>query len=316
MERITQEEEMERLAVSGFCEAILSTAVFECSLEDILHKQAAEANGKAWKMKLKGVKKEEKKPDKDVDVSSKQRKELTITKIHEQRIAENPLKNAVGQVNKDPVQISELNGSFYDKETEKDEQNKKREMIKEEKLREKKAKEEEKIVQRQYKAIDKSIKNYTKDVKLKWKKEEKRRKEMKKMEKKAQRMLEKEMKNIEKESVKDEKKKQQAIDVVQETVKTKEETKKKEDEKDQTIDVDGETHNDLKKRKTKKGTEMIKEKKISCDVIKKNERKENDNEDTNAIETSTNNAGKKNTFAARIGGFFRYLSCIKGQKTS
>lgn len=45
----TSEEENERFALSGFCEASLSTAEFECSLED---KKDAEAKGPVWKMKL------------------------------------------------------------------------------------------------------------------------------------------------------------------------------------------------------------------------------------------------------------------------
>ncbi|CAC5414954.1 unnamed protein product [Mytilus coruscus] len=334
----TQEEEKERLAVSEFCEAILSTAVFECSLEDILDKHAAGAKRAVWKMELKRENKEEKKPEKDedkeemkpemgVDISTKQRRELIITKIHEQRIGENPLKNAVGHVNKDPVQNSVLKGSINDKETNKDEKKKRREMMKEEKIRDKKAKEEEKIVQTKYKAIDKNTKKYTEDVKSTWKKEEKRRKQMKKIEKKAQKMLEKEMKKIEKERVKDEKKKQvQAIDVVQEKqngfkiVKTNEETENDKNEKkkkDQTIDVDGETQNYVTKNKTKKEEERIAEQIISCDSIEKNEGNENPQKDAKDIQPmSTNNAGKKTTFVARISGFFRSLSCIKGLKKS
>lgn len=38
--------------MSGFCEAILSTAEFEFSPEDILDKKAAEAEGAVLKMKL------------------------------------------------------------------------------------------------------------------------------------------------------------------------------------------------------------------------------------------------------------------------
>ena len=133
-----------------------------------------------------------------------------------------------------------------------------------------------------------------------------------------------EIKKIEKERLKDEKKKQvQAIDVVQENqndlkiVKTNEETEENEGEnkkKDQTINVDGEKQNDLEE--TKKETGMNKEKKINCGVIEKNEREENHQKDAKDIEISTNNAGKKPTFAARISGFFRSLSCIKGQKKS
>ncbi|VDI11198.1 Hypothetical predicted protein, partial [Mytilus galloprovincialis] len=48
----TKEEKKERVAVSGFCEAILSTAEFEFSPEDILDKKAAEAEGAVLKMKL------------------------------------------------------------------------------------------------------------------------------------------------------------------------------------------------------------------------------------------------------------------------
>lgn len=48
----TSEEENERFALSGFCEASLSTAEFECSLENILDKKDTEATGPVWKMKL------------------------------------------------------------------------------------------------------------------------------------------------------------------------------------------------------------------------------------------------------------------------
>ncbi|XP_076095757.1 uncharacterized protein LOC143066831 [Mytilus galloprovincialis] len=363
-----QEKEKERLDVYGFCEAICSTAEFECSLEDILDKKAAEAKWPVWKMEIKRENKEEKRLEKDesmniekdesmnieekraetdgsmnieekrpetdesmnieekkqeiaVDIPTEQRRELIITKIHQQRIGENPLKNAVGHVNKDPVQNSESKGSINDKETMKDKKKRKREMMKYEKLLEKKAKEEEKNIKAQYKAIDKSIKKYSKDVKSTMKKEEKRKAQIKKMGEKAQKMLEKEMRKIEKERLKDEKKKLvHAIDAVQEKqndlkiVNTNEETEKDGDEnkkKDQTINVDGETQNGSENTQTASG--MIKEKKNNYDVIAKDERKENDKKD---IESSTNNPIKKTTFAARISGFFRSLSCIKGQKKS
>lgn len=45
----TKEEEKVRVVVSGFCEVIVSTAVFEYTLEDILNKKAAEAKGTFWK---------------------------------------------------------------------------------------------------------------------------------------------------------------------------------------------------------------------------------------------------------------------------
>ncbi|CAG2213149.1 unnamed protein product [Mytilus edulis] len=322
-----QEKEKESFSVYGFCEAILCTAEFECRLEDILDKKAAEAKRTVWKMEIKRENKEEKRSEKDesmnieekrsendesmnieekrsendesmkieekkpemgVDLSTEKRRELKIRKIHVQRIGENPLKNAVVYVNKDPVQNSESKGLINDKETTKDEKKRKREMMKKEEILEKKAQEEEKKVKAQYKAIDKSIKKYSKDVKSKWMKKEKTNIKMKKM---AQRMLEK--------------------------VKTNEETEKNEGEnkkKDQTINVDGEKQNDLEE--TKKETGMNKEKKINCGVIEKNEREENHQKDAKDIEISTNNAGKKPTFAARISGFFRSLSCIKGQKKS
>ncbi|XP_063425549.1 uncharacterized protein LOC134709312 isoform X2 [Mytilus trossulus] len=65
MEMSTQQEERDHFTVSGFCEAILSTAEFECSLEDILHKKASEAKMLVWKMELKRENKEEKKTEKD-----------------------------------------------------------------------------------------------------------------------------------------------------------------------------------------------------------------------------------------------------------
>ncbi|VDI70853.1 Hypothetical predicted protein [Mytilus galloprovincialis] len=333
-----QEKEKERFSVSGFCEAILSTAEFECSLEDILDKKAAEAKRAVWKMEIKRENKVEKRSEKDesmnieekrseidVDISTEQRREMIITKpIHVQRIGDNPLKNAVGHANKDPVQNSESKRSINDKETMKDEKKRKREMKKEEKLLEKKAKEEEQNVKAQYKAIDKSNKKYSKDIKSTMKKEEKRKVQMKKMGEKAQRMLEKEMKKIEIERVKDEKKKLvQAIDVAKEKqndskiVKTNEETEKNEDEnmyKDQTINVDGGKQNDSENTQKEAGT--IEERKANCDVIEKDERKENDKKDAKDIEISTNNPIKKTTFAARISGFFRSLSCIKGEKKS
>ncbi|XP_071168582.1 DNA ligase 1-like [Mytilus edulis] len=355
----TQQEERDHFTVSGFCEAILSTAEFECSLEDILDKKASEAKRLIWKMELKRenkeeqksekdediteiMNKEEKKPEMGVDISTEQRREMIITRpIHVQRIGENPLKNAVGHINKDPVQNSVLKvkGSINDKETKKDERKMKRELMKEEKIRQKKAKEEEKIVKTQFKAIEKSNQRHNKDVKSKWKKEQKRRKQMKKMGEKANRMLEKEMKKIEKKREKDEKKKVfQAFDVVQDkqndlTVKTNE------DDKNKTIDIDGEQQNcskivkaneetendederkttdqtiDVEKNRTEKDTEVTEEQTISCDSIGNNEVKENSEKDAKDIKMSTKNAGKKTTFAARISGFFRSLSCIKKQK--
>ncbi|XP_076095759.1 uncharacterized protein LOC143066833 [Mytilus galloprovincialis] len=264
-------------------------------------------------------------PEMGVDIPTQQRREMIITKpIHVQRMGENPLKNAVGHAIKDPVQNSESKGSIDDKETIKDEKKRIREIMKGEKLMEKKAKEEEKNVKAQYKAIDKGIKKYSKDVKSSWKKEEKRKAQMKKMGENAQRMLEKEMRKIEKERSKDEKKKLiQAIDDAQEKqndlkiVITNEETEKNGEENkktDQTINVDGETQNDSQKKQTEAG--LIKEKRTSCDVIEMNERKENGKKDAKDIEMNTNNVGKKTTFAARISGFFRSLSCIKRQKKS
>ncbi|XP_076099732.1 uncharacterized protein LOC143069137 isoform X1 [Mytilus galloprovincialis] len=367
MAMITQQEERDHFTVSVFCEAILSTAEFECSLEDILDKKASEAKRLIWKMELKRENKEEqksekdedktgimneeeKKPEMDVDIPTEQRREIIITRpIHVQRIGENPLKNAVGHINKDPVQNSVLKGSINDKETKKDKRKRKRELMKEEKIRQKKAKEEEKIVKTQFKAIEKNNQRHNKDVKSKWKKEQKRRKQMKKMGEKANRMLEKEMKKIEKKRVKDEKKKIfQAIDVAQEkpndltTVRTNEETMINEDDKkNKTIDIDGEQQNsfrkvkaneetehdedemkktdqtiDVEKIKTETDTERIEEQTISCDGIGKNEVKENFEKDAKDIKTSTNNAEKKTTFVARISGFLRSLLCIKGQKKS
>ncbi|VDI64253.1 Hypothetical predicted protein [Mytilus galloprovincialis] len=63
----TKEEEKVRVVVSGFCEAIVSTAVFECTLEDIMDKKASEAKGAVWKMELKSINNEEKKPEKAKD---------------------------------------------------------------------------------------------------------------------------------------------------------------------------------------------------------------------------------------------------------
>ncbi|VDI72261.1 Hypothetical predicted protein [Mytilus galloprovincialis] len=355
----TQQEERDHFTVSGFCEAILSTAEFECSLEDILDKKASEAKRLIWKMELKRenkeeqksekdediteiMNKEEKKPEMGVDISTEQRREMIITRpIHVQRIGENPLKNAVGHANKDPVQNSVLKGSINDKETKKDERKMKRELMKEEKIRQKKAKEEEKIVKTQFKAIEKSNQRHNKDVKSKWKKEQKRRKQMKKMGEKANRMLEKEMKKIEKKRIKDEKKKVfQAIDVVQDKQNDLT-TRKMKTIKRKTIDIDGEQQNgfkivkaneetendederkttdqtiDVEKNKTEKDTEVTEEQTISCDSIGNNEVKENFEKDAKDIKMSTNNAEKKTTFAARICGFFRSLLCIKGQKKS
>ncbi|XP_063427193.1 uncharacterized protein LOC134710731 [Mytilus trossulus] len=357
-----QEKEKGSFSVYGFCEAICSTAEFECRLEDILDKKAAEAKRPVWKMEIKRENKEEKRSEKDdesmnieekrsendesmnieekrsendesmnieekrsendesmnieekkpevgVDISTEKRRELKIRKIHVQRIGENPLKNAVVHVNKDPVQNSESKGLINDKETTKDEKKRKREMLKKEEILEKK-------VKAQFKAIDKNIKTYSKDVKSKWMKKEKTNIKMKKM---AQKMVEKEIKKIEKKRLKDEKKKQvQAIDVVQENqndfeiVNTNEEKEKNEEKnmnKDQTINVDGEAQNDLEK--TQKEAGVIKEKKSYCDDIEMNERKEKDAKD---FKISSNNAGKKTSFTARISGFFRSLSCIKRQK--
>ncbi|CAG2240857.1 unnamed protein product [Mytilus edulis] len=148
------------------------------------------------------------------------------------------------------------------------------------------------------------------------------------------------MKKIEKKRVKDEKKKVfQAIGVVQNKQNDLTTVKTNEDDKNKTIDIDGEQQNgskivkaneetendederkttdqtiDVEKNKTEKETEVTEEQTISCDSIGNNEVKENSEKDAKDIKMSTKNAGKKTTFAARISGFFRSLSCIKKQK--
>ncbi|CAG2230075.1 unnamed protein product [Mytilus edulis] len=194
-----QEKEKKSFSVSGFCEAILSTAEFECRLEDIQDKKDAEAKRTVWKMELKRENKEEKRSEKDesmnieekrsendesmnieekrsendesmnieekkpemgVDISTEQRREMIITKpIHVQRIGENPLKNAVGHAIKDPVQNSESKGSIDDKETMKDEKKRKREIMKEEKLMEKKPKKKKRMLRHNTKQSTRALKN-------------------------------------------------------------------------------------------------------------------------------------------------------------
>ncbi|XP_071160821.1 golgin subfamily A member 6-like protein 26 [Mytilus edulis] len=69
-----QDKEKKCLTVSGFCEAILSTAEFECSLEDILDKKAAEAKRAVWKMEIKRENKEEKRSEKDESMNTEEKR--------------------------------------------------------------------------------------------------------------------------------------------------------------------------------------------------------------------------------------------------
>ncbi|CAG2245076.1 unnamed protein product [Mytilus edulis] len=247
-----QEKEKKSFSVSGFCEAILSTAEFECRLEDIQDMKAAEAKRTVWKMELKRENKEEKRSEKDESMNIEEKRSENDESMNiEEKISEND----------ESMNIEE-------KRSENDESMN----------------------------IEENKPEMGVDIST-----EQRR-----------------------ERLKDEKKKLvQAIDVAQEKqndlkiVITNEETEKNGEENkktDQTINVDGEKQNDSQKTQTEAG--LIKEKKTNCDVIEMNERKENGKKDAKDIEMNTNNVGKKTTFAARISGFFRSLSCIKRQKKS
>ncbi|CAC5396508.1 unnamed protein product [Mytilus coruscus] len=213
-----------------------------------------------------------------------------ITKIHVQKIADNPLKYAVGYQN--PVQNSKLDMSL-EKQTDNDAKKEKRKHNKKERRKEKKAKEGESIVKNHFKAIDNRMIRYSKDVKIQWKKELKRREKMAKIERKQITRLEKEMNRKERKKAKGEMKndiKSTAADKEGQKEKQKSETKK------ETKKV----HNDEEIKK--KDDKVIKMKVID------NKKIETQKDIIDYDKVDVNKAG------SNIRAFVRSLSCMKGQK--
>ncbi|CAC5368998.1 unnamed protein product [Mytilus coruscus] len=224
-----------------------------------------------------------------------------ITKIHVQKIADNPLKYAVGYQN--PVQNSKLD-MLLEKQTDNDVKKEERKHNKEERRKEKKAKEEESIVKNHFKAIDNRTIRYSKDVKIQWEKELKRREKMAKIERKQITKLEKEMKRKERRKTKGEMKKNiKYTDADKEGQKekkkseTKKESKKKEEKK---------AHNDEEIKKKD-------DKEIKMEVID-NKKKETQKGIIDNDQVDVNKAGNKNTIRSNIRAFLGSLSCIKGPK--
>ncbi|XP_063406390.1 golgin subfamily A member 6-like protein 6 isoform X2 [Mytilus trossulus] len=86
-----------------------------------------------------------------------------ITKIYQQKIAENPFKHAEGYVYQNP-----------EEQNAKDKPKNKREIKREEKRRLERAREEEKMIKKQFETIDTLMENYSREVRVQWKKELKR----------------------------------------------------------------------------------------------------------------------------------------------
>ncbi|VDI10876.1 kinesin family member 26 [Mytilus galloprovincialis] len=331
---LTYQEKKVHQAATGLCEAIISVAQFEFTMEqwtvvevDI---RAAENMESALIKELDKLKDQNTTAEENVETEDN---ELTVPddtqsvdgilkdlgealdEVEQQKASmtasgptEKTLKNA-RYIFKDTVQNFDLNGAIS-KQTKKDKKREKSTTKKEEIIKMKIAKEEEKVVQLYFKAVDKIMKRYSRGVQAQHKKEEKRRKLLEKAEKKALKMLEKEINKREKECVKNEKKKPvQSLDVKKKHDTKKNKTKKVAGNNDDYEKKDSHTvdeENAMKNRKAKKGEEKI---------INENEKdsqnmdikKENSDRIDNII------GGKKNTFSANILAFLRIFSCNKRQ---
>ncbi|XP_076113695.1 uncharacterized protein LOC143081946 [Mytilus galloprovincialis] len=330
---LTYQEKKVHQAATGLCEAIISVAQFEFTLEqwtvvevDI---RAAEDMESALINELDKLKDQITTAEENIETDDN---ELTVPddtqgaddilkdlgealdEVEQQRVpmrtagsTEKTLKNT-RYVFKDTVQNFDLNGAVSKKDKNRENSTTKKEEI----IKMKIAKEEEKVVQLYFKAVDKIMKRYSKDVQAQHKKEEKRRKLLKKAEKKALKMLEKEINKREKECVKNEQKKPaKTLDVKKKHNNIKKSKAKKvtgnnkDFEKKELHTVDEE--NAMKNRKPKNGEEKIIDKKDkdsqNMDTKKKN----------NIDRIDTTIGGKKNTFSANIRSFLRIFSCTKRQ---
>ncbi|XP_076082522.1 uncharacterized protein LOC143053612 [Mytilus galloprovincialis] len=323
-----------------FYDAILSEAVFECILEEWENIEIDK--GTALKKELEDTdnlhsENEENKmmilqkwKNRENDMIAEEQQTTTglvITKIYQQKIAENPFKHAEGCVYQN---LEEKNA--------KDKPKKKREIRREEKRRLKRAREEEKMIKKQFEMIDTKIENYSREVKVQWKKELKRE-QMTKMDWRERRKLERGVKTKENEKVKVETKekpkntinsKERPNTVLRKSFIKKESEKKeekkpdcyKENHKQQNGEIEIFINNiDIKKEEEKEEVQI----KIlinDIDIEKKKEENEEKTEEKEETQTDINVNVKvdeqnkenlKKTVTARIRSFFMSLCCFKGQ---
>ncbi|XP_063406534.1 trichohyalin-like isoform X2 [Mytilus trossulus] len=258
-----------------FYKAFLSEAVFECLLEEwknietdkrkaLKKEQELDTDSENEENKMRILQEWKNSLENDRVAKEQQTKTgLVITKIYQQKIAENPFKHAEGYVYQN---LEEQNA--------KDKPKKKREIRREEKRRLTRAREEEKMIKKQFEVIDTKMENYSREVRIQWKKELKRE-QMRKMT--CRRKLEKEMK-----------------------------TKKEEKEKVQIKMLINDIRNiyildilcpdDIDMEKKEEEKEESKETQTNINVKIDDQREE-----------------KKKTVTERIRSFFMSLCCIKGQ---
>ncbi|VDI54611.1 Hypothetical predicted protein [Mytilus galloprovincialis] len=337
---MTDQDKREQHALY-FSDSILSEAVFECLLEE--WEKIETDKGNSFKEKTGYVKVRE-----DTDTPNSENEEnkmrilqewknrendriaeeqqtktgLVITKIYQQKIAENPLKHAEGYVYQNP-----------EEQNDKDKPKKKGEIRREEKRRLKRAREEEKMIKKQFEIIDTMMENYSREVKVQWKKELKRE-QMTKIDWRERRKLEKGLKTKENEKVKVETKKtpqntnnskERPNAVLRKSFRKKESEKEeqkkpdfyKEDKKQQNGEIELFLKNiDIEKEEEKEKVQI----KIlinDIDIEKKEEKTEEKKETQTKInvnaEVDEPKEEEKKTVKARIRSFFMSLCCIKGQ---
>ncbi|XP_076082652.1 uncharacterized protein LOC143053759 [Mytilus galloprovincialis] len=319
-----------------FYDAILSEAVFECLLEEwenigtdkrkALKKELEDTdnlNSENEENKMR-ILQEWKYRENDRIAEEEQTKTgLVITKIYQQKIAENPFKHAEGYVYQNP-----------EEQNAKDKPKKKREIRKEEKRRQKRAREKEKMIKKQFEMIDTKIENYSREVKVQWKKELKRE-QMTKMDWRERRKLERGVKTKENEKVKVETKekpqntinsKERPNAVLRKSFIKKESEKKeekkpdfyKEDKKQQNEEIEIFTNNIEFEEKEEVQIKILIN---DIDIEKKEEEKEDKTKESKETQTDINinvkvddqREEKKKKVTERIRSFFMSLCCIKGQ---
>ncbi|XP_071143789.1 DNA ligase 1-like [Mytilus edulis] len=205
--KMTEQDKREQHALY-FYEAILSEAVFECILEEwenletdkrtSLKKEMEDTDNLHSENEENKMMILQKWKNRENDMIAEEQQTTTglvITKIYQQKIAENPFKHAEGYVYQN---LEEKNA--------KDKPKKKREIRREEKRRLKRAREEEKMIKKQFEIIDTKMENYSREVKVQWKKELKRE-QMTKMDWRERRKLEKGVKTKEMKKLKSERRK-------------------------------------------------------------------------------------------------------------
>ncbi|CAC5414833.1 unnamed protein product [Mytilus coruscus] len=319
---MTDQDKREQHALY-FYEAILSEAVFECILEE--WENIETDKGTALKKELDTdnlnseneednmmILQEWKYRECDKIAEEQQRKTgIVITKIYQQKIAENPFKHAEGYVYKNPVKEQIAN----------DNTKKKREIRREEKRRMKRAEEEEKRIKKQFKIIDTMMESYSREVKVQWKRELKREK-MTKMDRRERRKLEKGVKTKENEKVQVEMKKNP-----QNADKTKERPNdlskkgyiRKESEKEEEKKADfyrqskKHQHGEIKILINDIDIEKKETQINDIDIEKKEEKKETQTDINVNVKVDEQKSEEKKKVTGRIRSFFMSLCCNKGQ---